>query len=109
VQGWASSTVRAVLQRETYRGVVVWNKTRKRNAWGKQAPTDRPESEWLRVEVPHLRIIPEDLWQRVAARRREVEGRPCASPVVASPAVPRSMRLETCWPDWRPVEGAAAG
>ncbi len=47
--GWSPSTVRSVLTRETYRGVVVWNSTRKKNDWGKWAPTDRPESEWIRT------------------------------------------------------------
>jgi site-specific DNA recombinase len=65
IAGWAASTVRSVLTRETYRGVVIWNKTRKRNDWGKWAPTDRPESEWIRAEVDHLRIIDDDLWRRV--------------------------------------------
>jgi site-specific DNA recombinase len=75
VVGWAASTVRGVLTRETYRGQVVWNKTRKRNTWGKWAPSDRPESEWLRTTNESLRIIDEALWQRVASRRQEVEGK----------------------------------
>lgn len=45
-RGWAHSSVREVLYREAYRGVIVWNKTRKRNARGLErrsvkAPTDR--------------------------------------------------------------------
>jgi hypothetical protein len=63
-----------VLKRETYRGVVVWNKTRKKNDWGKWAPSDRPESEWIRTTVKSLRIIPEPLWRRVQARRKDTEG-----------------------------------
>jgi site-specific DNA recombinase len=75
VAGWSPSTVRGVLTRETYRGVVVWNKTRKRNSWGKWAPTDRPESDWVRTSAERLRIIEEPLWQRVAARRQETEAK----------------------------------
>jgi hypothetical protein len=75
IVGWAPSTVRGVLTRETYRGVVVWNKTRKRNTWGKWAPSDRPESEWIRASADHLRIIEEPLWKRVESRRQEVEGK----------------------------------
>ena len=74
VAGWAPGTVRAILMRELYRGVVVWNKTRKRDAVYravKQRP--RPESEWLRADAPHLRIIDEPLWTRVQARRRDAE------------------------------------
>jgi site-specific DNA recombinase len=75
VVGWASSTVRSVLTRETYRGVVIWNKTRKRNASGKWDPSDRPESEWIRTTNDALIIIDDPLWRRVASRREEVEGK----------------------------------
>jgi site-specific DNA recombinase len=75
IRGWATSTVRDVLTRETYRGVVIWNKTKKRNSWGKWEPTDRPESEWVRTQVESLRIIDEALWQRVVSLRKEVEGK----------------------------------
>ncbi len=74
-RGWASSTVRDVLKRETYRGVVIWNKTRKKSSWGKLDPQRRPEGEWLRTEVKELRIITKELWERVAARRTDAEGR----------------------------------
>jgi site-specific DNA recombinase len=73
--GWSPSTVRAVLTRTTYHGEIIWNKTRKKNAWGKRAVTDRPPSEWLRTTAEHLRIIDEPLWQKVAARRSETEGK----------------------------------
>jgi hypothetical protein len=45
--GWSPSTVRGVLTRETYHGVVVWNKTRKKDSYGAWAPTDRPKAEWI--------------------------------------------------------------
>ena len=32
--GWAASTVREILFRELYRGIIVWNKTRKRDVFG---------------------------------------------------------------------------
>jgi site-specific DNA recombinase len=73
--GWAPSTVRAVLGREEYRGVIVWNRWRKRDDWGEVNPTPRPESEWVRTAAEHLRIVPEDLWVRVASRRADVEGK----------------------------------
>jgi site-specific DNA recombinase len=75
VGGWSTSTVRAILSRETFHGVVVWNKSRKRTAWGKVGQSARPESEWIRTPAEQLRIIPEDLWNRVASRRRDTEGR----------------------------------
>jgi site-specific DNA recombinase len=76
VNGWSPSTVRTILSREIYRGVVVWNKSRKRTDWGKVKQQVRPESEWMRLPPDEsLRIVPDDLWQRVAARRAETEGR----------------------------------
>jgi site-specific DNA recombinase len=75
VKGWSPSTVRGILLRETYRGIVVWNKTRKRDNYGQWAPTDRPKSEWITTAVPSLRIIDEGLWKRVESRRRDTEGR----------------------------------
>jgi hypothetical protein len=32
--GWAPSSVHEVLFRELYRGVITWNRSRKRNKWG---------------------------------------------------------------------------
>jgi site-specific DNA recombinase len=73
--GWAPATVGAVLKREVYHGVAVWNMCRKRNDWGKVDVRPRPEAEWQRTPVEHLRIVPEELWRRVASRREDVEGR----------------------------------
>src|SRR5262249_31901944 len=78
VQGWCPSTVRGVLRRELYRGVQVWNKTRNKDSrYGMRLPkaAKRPEAEWVTTPVPHLRIIDEALWKRVASRRDEVEHR----------------------------------
>jgi site-specific DNA recombinase len=73
--GWSPSTVRAILTREIYHGVIVWNKWRKRNSWGKVDPRPRPDADLIRTSVEQLRIVPEDLWNRVQSRRKETEGR----------------------------------
>ena len=65
---WAPSSVRAVLYRELYRGEIVWNRTKKRDSWGVKRQRLRPESEWLRVSVPNLRIVSDDLWEAAHAR-----------------------------------------
>ena len=65
---WAPSSVRAVLYRELYRGVIVWNRTKKRDTWGVKRQQQRPESEWLRVPAPELRIVDEELWDAAHAR-----------------------------------------
>jgi DNA invertase Pin-like site-specific DNA recombinase len=73
--GWASNSVREVLLRELYRGVIVWNKTRKRNQWGQVAPSDRPGSDWLRVPAPDLQILSDELWGSVQARLERTRAR----------------------------------
>ena len=72
---WAPSTIRTILRREIYKGVLVYNKTKKRSDWGKVDPKDRPESEWVRTPVEPLRIVSDKLWDRCADRRKDVEGR----------------------------------
>jgi site-specific DNA recombinase len=67
-RSWTPSTVRAVLYRDLYRGISVWNKRRQTDAWGQRRTHRRPESEWIQVDVPHLRILSDDLWN--AAHRR---------------------------------------
>jgi DNA invertase Pin-like site-specific DNA recombinase len=67
-RGWVPSSVRAVLYRECYRGVSVWGRAQKRNAWGQVETTRRPESEWLRADAPQLRIVSDDLWEETHER-----------------------------------------
>jgi len=62
--------ITVLLRNERYRGVVVWAKTRKiRNAQnGRRIQRGRPQSEWVRVEMPEQRIVPEKLWLAVQKR-----------------------------------------
>ena len=72
--GWAPSSVRDVLHRPLYRGKAIWNRTKKRDAWGQKRQSDRPEAEWVSVRDESLRIVPEALWRAAHARittRRE--------------------------------------
>jgi site-specific DNA recombinase len=70
VQAWCPSSIREMLRNERYRGVLVWNRTRKeRNPeTGRKTSRPRPQSEWMRVEVPGWRIIPEELWKGVESQ-----------------------------------------
>jgi Recombinase len=54
--------VREVLYREAYRGVLVYNRTRKRNRWGQRQQHVRPATDWIRVPAEDLRIVSEALW-----------------------------------------------
>jgi site-specific DNA recombinase len=69
-RGWAPTAVREILRRELYGGVIIWNRTRKVHRGGTKGQAKRPESEWVRLEAPDLRIVPEALWQAVETRRR---------------------------------------
>jgi hypothetical protein len=65
--------VREVLYPDLYRGIIAWNRTRKRDPWGQQKQSAGPSSEWLDVPGPELRIVSDALWQ--AAHERIESGR----------------------------------
>jgi site-specific DNA recombinase len=75
VQGWAPSTIRAILDRTDYVGVYRWNRSIKRTEWGKTQQKARPASEWQSTTIPAWRIVSDKLWHRVRERRKETEGR----------------------------------
>jgi len=66
-RGWAPSGIREMLHRELYRGMVVWNRSQKIVRAGTKKQRRRDESAWIRIGAPDLRIISDDLWQRVKA------------------------------------------
>lgn len=70
--GWAASSILPMLDREMYRGVIVYNASKKRDDWGQRNQQPRPEAEWLRVPAPELRIVTEEQW-RHAHQEREVK------------------------------------
>ena len=66
--GWAPSSIKTIIDRPLYRGEVIWNKTRKRDQWGQQKVSDRPERDWLRRSMPELQIVSDDVWNAAHAR-----------------------------------------
>ncbi len=78
-KGWAASSIYGdqkkgfgVLFNPLYVGKYVWNRTKRvinPDTKGRQHKL-RDESEWVTNEIPELRIVPDDLWRRVQARRR---------------------------------------
>ena len=62
-----------ILRREQYIGEIVWNRTRWKKVPGtsKRVCELRPDSEWIRIKHPELRIIDDLLWQRVQARLKD--------------------------------------
>ena len=66
-RAWCPTGIREMLRRERYRGVHVWNRTRKeRNPeTGRKVSRARPESDYVRAEVPGWRIVSDELWEAV--------------------------------------------
>ncbi len=76
-RAWCPSSLREMLRNERYRGVFVWNRTRKeRNPeTGRKTSRPRPEAEWMRVEVPEWRIVSDEMWGRVQSQIEFVNDR----------------------------------
>lgn len=75
---WRASTIAGdrkrrdgMLQNQLYAGRIVHQRTSKvvdpRSRRSRIRPKD--ESEWIVQDAPHLRIVPEDLWDKVQAMR----------------------------------------
>ncbi len=81
--GWGHSTIRSMLRNAQYIGVWTWN----REKWVQIPGTagyrriPRPVSEHVRKDVPHLRIVPQAIWEEVQAklRKRGGAGRPAGT------------------------------
>ena len=65
-RAWGDTSIRGhvcrgtgILNNELYAGVLVWNRLRyiKNPATGKRVSRINPESEWIRTELPELRIV----------------------------------------------------
>ena len=87
--GWAPTCIREILRRELYRGVLVWNKTQAIVRGGKETFRKRPESEWLRVEAPDLRIVPETCGNGAEHRSTGDPLNTSAMPMDGSMAIPQ--------------------
>ena len=78
---WGPSTIygnwrrgTGILNNDLYAGVMVWNRQRfiKDPTTGKRQARLNPPEEWVRREVPELRIVDDELWQRVKARQGHI-------------------------------------
>lgn len=67
-RGWAPSSVREVLHRDLYRGVLVWNRTARVVRQGGRAQRERPAADVVSVTVPALAIVGDALWAAAQAR-----------------------------------------
>jgi site-specific DNA recombinase len=76
---WGPSTIHGnwrrgtgILNNELYVGRLIWNRQHfiKDPTTGKRQARLNPESDWIIEDVPGLRFIDDDLWQRVKDRQR---------------------------------------
>ena len=79
--GWRGGTLHGcprrktgLLNNELYIGQYVWNRSRQEKDpdTAQMARMMRDKSEWIERTVTHLRIIDDELWARVQARRQAV-------------------------------------
>ncbi|WP_371033326.1 recombinase family protein [Methylosinus sp. PW1] len=80
-RAWGDTSIRGhvsrgsgILNNERYAGVLVWNRQRfvKDPATGKRVSRPNPESQWIRTEVPHLRVVDDALWQAARDRQQQI-------------------------------------
>jgi hypothetical protein len=96
--------------------LLVWNRLRfvKDPSTGKPVSRPNPESECIRAEVPHLRIVDDVLWNAVRERQKQIAAifgpksrqyprRPYEAPAPREPA--RLFSFPAC----SPAVAAAAG
>ncbi|MEM1150013.1 MAG: recombinase family protein [Pseudomonadota bacterium] len=78
-KAWGASTIygnrqrgTGILNNEIYIGRMIWNRLRyvRDPITRKRVSRLNPKDEWVIKEVPHLRIIDQDLWERVRAEQR---------------------------------------
>ena len=66
---WAHTSVKRVLEKESYTGVDYYGRKRWRKVSGnKREVTDRPESEWIRIEGFTPQLVTPELFEAVQER-----------------------------------------
>jgi DNA invertase Pin-like site-specific DNA recombinase len=90
---WGDTTIRGhakkgtgILNNELYRGRLVWGRQRfiKDPATGRRVSRLNPADSEVVTEVPHLRIVDDELWEAVKHRQAEVS-RPLSDPHTTRP------------------------
>ena len=83
-KSWGPSTIygnwqrgTGILNNDLYIGRLVWNRQQfvKDPETGRRQARLNPETKWIIQEVPHLRIIDDNLWSRVKDRQRSSRSR----------------------------------
>ncbi len=76
-RAWRDTTIRGhaargtgILRNELYVGRLIWNRLHylRNPSTGKRVSRLNPQAEWLSTAVPELRIIDQEVWERVQSR-----------------------------------------
>jgi len=98
---WGFSTIsgsaargNGILNNELYIGRLVWNRQRfvKDPATGKRQARPNPPEAWVIEDVPDLRIIDDDLWDRVKRRQGAIREEMDLAGVKGGPLRPERAR-----------------
>jgi DNA invertase Pin-like site-specific DNA recombinase len=84
-----------LIGREIHRGEIVWNTQRSvlNRDTGKTTKRPTPPSEWIRTPAPHLRIIPEALWDAAMKVRKARAAQHAPSGKKERAVVPRNRSI----------------
>ena len=78
---WTDSTLRGhakrgtgIINNELYIGKLVWNRLRylKDPATGKRVSRINPPEKWITRDVPELRIVDDELWERAKEKQAAI-------------------------------------
>ena len=81
-KGWGPTSIyghrsrgTGILNNELYIGQLVWNRLRyiKNPDTGKRVSRLNDEKDWIRTEVPELRIVDQELWDKVKDKQGEIQ------------------------------------
>jgi site-specific DNA recombinase len=74
---WNCSLIKGILKRDKYVGRLIWNKTTQvvHPVTDKTETRKNPPEQWVVVDVPKLRIVEDELWDRVQERLNIVNER----------------------------------
>jgi site-specific DNA recombinase len=75
-----------ILNNELYLGRLIWNRLRyvKDPSTGKRVSRQNDPADWITTDIPALRIVSEDLWQRAKVRQSELDASPAVQGIKAS-------------------------
>lgn len=74
-RSWSPNCIREIVRRQRYRGRLAWGKVGSEYRGGTRVTFERKESEQVIVEKDQLRIIDEELYERVQVRIAKMKER----------------------------------